>query len=174
MASRATEACGSAGRGIVTDWFRRALPGEALAYFTGRYLVKDDPRVKAADRLIAAGLVLAVQQKLGAGVYEYRIVKRRNAEPAPLSRAGVEEKAPKTHTDDESEQLIAVLRLLANRGQMCPTNAALADLACLKDAESARYRLNQLSIAGRISVVTPPQGPRVVTIVSSGRSTARC
>jgi hypothetical protein len=46
-------------------------------------------------------------------------------------------------------------------------------MAGLKDAESARYRLGLLAACGRINVRTPVQGPRLVTIVASGRSTAR-
>ena len=157
----------------IDQWFGRAQPGERLVYFTGLFLVPAMPVVARARALADAGEVLTLQQRRGDGRIDYVMQKRANVERKALSRSAIEMKAPGTAVDDEVEQLMAVLRRLANLGHQCPSNAGLAQLAELKDAESARYRMSLLAIAGRITVATPPQGPRIVTIVSSGRSTAR-
>jgi hypothetical protein len=150
------------------------MPGERFVYFTG-----------AGAHPIAAGGGRGAQARgkparscscrsaKGPGVRDYIMLKRRNAEPPqPLSRAGVELRPPGTRVDEEIEDLMAVLRRLAALGVECPTNAKLADLASLKDAESARYRLGLLEQQGRINVRTPPEGARVITIIASGLTTA--
>jgi hypothetical protein len=157
----------------VNGWAAEAKPGETFIYHSGAFLVQSLASVAAARALVARGEALFIQRRTGPGQFDYMIQKRRNAEGRPISCASVEERAPGTTVDEEVEQLMAVLRRLASFGKPCPTNRQLAELAMLKDAESARYRLTQLSIAGRIKVEMPPQGVRVITIVSSGRSTAR-
>jgi hypothetical protein len=155
------------------EWARHARPGEKFVYFTGPALLQALPVVAAARALHEAGEVIFVQERRSPGVRDYVMLKRRNVEPPrPLSRAGVEERAPGTKVDDDLEDLMAVLRRLAARGLVCPSNARLADMAGLKDAESARYRLGILQQAGRIAVRTPPVGARIVTIVATGLSTA--
>jgi hypothetical protein len=66
---------------------------------------------------------------------------------------------------------MAVLRRLAARGLECPSNAKLAEMAGLKDAESARYRLGLLAQAGPNRGQDAARGPRIVTIVATGLST---
>jgi hypothetical protein len=156
----------------VEEWARHAAPGEQLTYFTGPRLLQEAPAVVAARRLEAQGEVLFFQRRKAPGLFDYVMQRRRNAERPPLSRAGVEDRAPGTRFDDELEDLMAVLRRLASLALECPSNKQLAEKAGLKDAESARYRLGLLQQQGRIEVRTPPEGPRVITIVSSGQSTA--
>ncbi len=155
------------------EWARHARPGEKFIYFTGPALIQALPVVDTARKLHEAGEVIFVQERAGPGIRHYLMLKRRNAEPKVLSRAAIDTPVPGTRVDEDLEDLMAVLRRLANLGLECPTNSKLADMAGLKDAESARYRLGLLAACGRINVTTPVQGPRIVTIVASGRSTAR-
>lgn len=159
----------------IAEWVARARPGERFVYFTGSFLLQTMPAVVAARRLADRGEVLTLQQRRPDARIDYFMQKRANVERRALSSSAVEgpSRTAVGRADEESELLMAVLRRLANLGQACPTNRQLAEAAELKDAESARYRMSLLSIAGRIRVETPPQGPRVITIVSSGRSTAR-
>lgn len=154
------------------EWASKARPGERFVYFTGSALSQSLPVVAAARKLEAAGEVLFLQERKAPGVRDYIMQKRRNVEPPVLSRAGIEERAPGTRVDDDLEDLMAVLRRLANLGLECPSNAKLAEMAGLKDAESARYRLGLLGTCGRVNVKTLVQGQRIVTIVASGRSTS--
>lgn len=156
----------------VEEWARRARPGDTFVYHSGGFLVKSLPAVTAARSLVDRGEALFFQRKLGPGQYDYCIQKRANAE-RQLSAGQLAGRQVGTAIDQEEyDQLMAVLRRLANFKLPCPTNRELAEMAELKDAESVRYRLTQLSIAGVIGVRTPPQGPRVITITASGRSTA--
>lgn len=161
------------GAEAVEEWARKARPGETLVYHSGAFLVKSLAAVRAADALIERGEAIPVQVRIGPGQFDYCLQKRANAE-RQLSAGAINGRKVGSAIDaEEYEQLLAVLRRLANFKQACPSNKELARLAELKDAESVRYRLTQLSIAGVIAVRTPPQGVRVVTIVASGRSTAK-
>lgn len=181
--SRVAPTTSAAPAQAVEHWAKAARPGERFVYFTGPALVRSLPVVDAVERLKMLGEVLTVQQRRGPHLFDYLVIKRRNVEPPPLSAAAVGARGSSVSRpghptgasqslSDDLEDLMAVLRRHANLGRECPSNAELARLAGLKDAESARYRLAQLATCGRIAVRTPPQGPRVVTIVSSGRSTA--
>lgn len=163
----------------VKEWARRARPGEVLVYYSGAFLVKAMPAVRAADALIAAGEVIPIQKKLGPGRYDYSIQKRRNAErqlsAGALGGSATARRVGVAVDGEELERLMAVLRRLANFRLPCPVNAELARLAQLKDAEAARYRLKLAEEQGLIRVRVPtPGAQRVVTIIASGRSTARC
>lgn len=173
-ASRPAESAVSAA--ALHEWVRRAEPGQRFVYFTGQALIRALEVVKAARALHDRGEVLLTQQRRGDGCFDYQVTRRRNAEPPASSRgraAAADERRDGARTEWETEQLMAVLRGLASRREACPTNRELAEKALLKDAESVRYRLNLLSIAGRIRVAAMPDGSRVVTIVSSGQSTGR-
>lgn len=154
------------------EWARHAKPGEKFIYYTGPCLIQALPVVAAARQLHEAGEVIFVQERRGPGVRDYVMLKRRNAEPVrPASRGPAFERAPGCKVDDDLEDLMAVLRRLAAKGLECPSNARLADMAGLKDAESARYRLTVLQSTRRIEVKTTSAGQRIITIVASGLST---
>lgn len=158
-----------------SEWVRRAEPGQRLVYFTGLALIQSLEVVKAVRGAAERGEVLMTQQRRSDGLLDYQATRRRNAEPLASSRGRAtiaDERRDGARTEWETEQLMAVLRGLASRAEACPTNRELAEKALLKDGESVRYRLNLLQIAGRIRIAATPQGVRVVTIVSSGRSTA--
>jgi hypothetical protein len=182
------------------QWLATAAPGEAFTYFIGAMLVPGMAIVVAARAASERGEVILTQRRREDRLFDYLATKRRNAERSlggeslcgdprqanrgsranqPLSRSGVDCSGSRAFgrgvadADEEKEWLMAVLRRLASFGKPCPTNRELAAIAQLKDAESVRYRLGLLAAEGRIKIHTPPQGPRVVTIVASGRSTAR-
>lgn len=162
-------------------WLVAAQPGERFVYFTGLFLVPKMPVVREAARLREAGAIITAQQRREDRRFDYLAIKRRHADGSPanqprsLSRAavgaGTGRGGEKGQASEESDCLMAILRRLASRGEICPTNARLAEMALLKDAESVRYRLGLLQQCGRIDVATTPAGIRVVTIVASGRST---
>src|SRR3546814_17692000 len=70
--------------------------------------------------------------------------------------------------------MLSSRRRAANRGQVCPTNTELARQLALKNGEAARYEFNQLVAGGHIRVANfGPLMRRVVTIVASGKTTAK-
>jgi len=172
----ATHPLAKASAEMIRLWGDTAQPGDEIVYHEGAFLVKQLPTVRAADALIAAGEALPIQQKLGPSLFQYRLQKRRNAERVlSAAKAGNRGAATGFTVDDEEvEQLMAVLRRLANFSKRCPPYRELAELAQLRGGpEAARYRMKLLVKAERIRVHTPDEGPLVVTIVSSGRSTAK-
>lgn len=154
----------------VDRWFLTADPGAQVVYYSGAFLPRHDPAVRAARRLIDMGLVLPFQVRRGPALFDYCLTRRRNAD-APVSRGRVQ--VERQGVEDEARQLLAVLRRLANMGQPCPTNSVLADKAQLKDADAVRYRLKQLETAGDIRVTWSSDSIRVVRICASGRCTSR-
>lgn len=167
-------------------WLDAAAPGERFVYFTGLFLVPKMPVVREAARLREAGAIITAQQRREDRRFDYLAIKRRHADGSlrgspihanrgSLSRASVGGASgrggEKGQASEESDCLMAILRRLASRGEICPTNARLAEMALLKDAESVRYRMGLLQQCGRIDVATNAAGVRVVTIVASGRST---
>lgn len=157
----------------LAEWVRRAEPGQRLVYFTGSALIQSLDVVKEARRLEAVGAVLLTQQRRVDRLFDYQVTRRRNADRPIPARGGIRQGGrPTALVDEESERLLAVLRRLASFARPCPTNAELAKLAALKDGEAVRYRLGLLEKGGRIRIGGPAEGPRVVTIVASGRSTS--
>ncbi len=169
----------------VEHFGRTALPAETMVYFSGQWLVQSDPAVRAARRLIDLGLAIPTQKRLGPGLYDYYLTKRRNAEATPISRGQIEptrrgDAAALRHAQgdrndiaEDCAKLMAVLRGLVARGAVCPPDAELAARAFIGSKDAVRYRLNLLQANGRINLATTADGSRVVTIVASGRSTAR-
>jgi hypothetical protein len=151
----------------VNEWSRIARPGDVLVYFTGCGLLKSLPAVQAADKLHAKGEVSFFQQKRGPALFDYCMQKRARPQRT-LSRAGIE-----STMSEDLTVLLGVLKRLARTGQPCPSNAALAEECGFKDAESVRYRLALLVVRSAIDIATPLQGPRVITIHSTGLSTGR-
>lgn len=157
----------------VEEWASRARPGETFVYHSGAFLVQSLPAVTAARSLVDKGEAIFFQRKLGPGQYDYCIQKRANAE-RQLSAGQLAGRQVGTPVDAEDyERLMAVLRRLANFRMPCPPNAELAQLAKLRDARGVRYRLQQLESGGLIRITTPTDCRRVITILASGKSTAR-
>jgi hypothetical protein len=158
----------------LAEWLKRAAPGQKCCYFTGAAL---PPAWREATApAIAGGAVLPFQQRRADRRLDYCLVKRRNAGSAgpPAARGAVRRSnghSGARTVDEEAEWLMAVLRRLAAEGRACPDNAALAELAVLKDAEAVRYRLRLLADGGRIKV-GEVNGRRVITIIATGWSTA--
>jgi hypothetical protein len=154
-------------------WLDQAAPGDSFTYFVGSYLVPGMAIVAAARAASDRGAVLLTQRRREDRLFDYLATKRRNAEPvAAPARRGVS-RGPCGVADEEKEWLMAVLRRKASLSLPCPTNRQLAEEAQLKDAESVRYRLGLLQQEGRIAIQWIDADRRVITIVASGRSTAR-
>ncbi|WP_408585944.1 hypothetical protein [Novosphingobium sp.] len=155
------------------EWFARAKAGDKAIYARGAML---DPR-HDVPRLVrdwqATGEVNPCQgrDESGSG-FVYWVQRCR-----PVMRdgdAGGRVAVGDDFRETADGKIFLTLVRAANLGMPCPSNAQLAEVAGLRDADAARYRLKLLAEAGRIEVKLSGAGRnfRRVRIVESGRWTA--
>lgn len=153
------------------EWFDKAPAGARQLYARGPSL---DPRhevVRLVNEWRATGEVTPVQGREAVTRQLLYYVDRCRPQPA--------DGAPRRVTVDDEWRETAEGRIflhlvrLANRPWPCPTNAELAKIGGLRDADAARYVLYQkLQASGRIEIIGNPLGGRQVRIVETGRMTA--
>lgn len=149
-------------------WLADATPGQDIVYATGPVLDQKRDVVLLAGQYIAAGLIRTHRRKVE-GRWEYFAVRRDSRVDGPTMAA-----PPAGQIEGLRGQMLALLRRAANLAQACPTNAELARQLNLKNGEAARYEFNQLVAGGHIRVKNyGPRMRRVVTIVASGKTTAK-
>lgn len=147
------------------EWLAVARPGGEIVYATGPVLDQKRDVVLLAGQYIEAGLIRTHRRKVE-GRWEYFAVRRDASAPPPKARVEA--------IDGVKGQMLSILRRAANLGQVCPTNTELARQLALKNGEAARYEFNQLVAGGHIRVANfGPRMRRVVTIVASGKTTAK-
>lgn len=158
------------------EWFAGAAAGSKAIYATGPVLDPRHPVKQLVDQWIRTGEALPLPQvKLGPGLFRYAFARARPSQRA----AGDQKIKTRVSVDDawresEAGRIYMTLVRAANLGLPCPTNAALAEVAGLKDGDAARYQVKLLRDEGRIEVVLSGAGRsfRRVRIVETGRWTA--
>lgn len=162
--------------GQLEEWFAGAAAGAKCIYATGPALDARHPVKQLVDEWMRTGEALPLPQvRLGPGLFRYafqRARPSRRAAPDEKSRTRVSADADWRET--EGGRIYMTLVRAANLGLPCPTNAALAEVARLRDADAARYLFRRLIEEGRIESVLSGAGRsfRRVRIIETGRWTA--
>lgn len=148
-------------------WIIRAPDGATLDYAWGPGLDQAEPTVRMVADWIKTKQVVPLQRRENGGLVYFVKRTKRAVMPEPVQRVvrRVE------HRATPEGQLLLVLETLAERGQVCPSNAALAAKAGLRDKEAARYALSKLEAAGSIKVEANGH-EKIVLVVSTGLKTA--
>lgn len=159
---------------VMAEWFAAARAGESMIYATGPALDPREPADQLAKRWIREGKVAPKQKRAAGGRgFEYLLERTRGGSAVALRQAQGERSAVVAPDPDSVEgRIYALLRRWANLDQPCRSHEDIADLLGLsRDTVASRTRA--LRERGLIRVDWPARsGPRVVTIVATGRSTA--
>lgn len=156
------------------SWVRDAGDGERFTYARGLALAQASAVVVLAREYAQLGWVrthnLAVTGADGQRETEWFCVRKR---PVPVDQA---ERAPAmAEPPADAEELDAILRALsraANMKMVAPTNGELAGLCGIRDARRVRYLVGKLISDGAVRITDHgPRARRIVTIVSTGKST---
>lgn len=169
---------------LLTAWFKAAQPGSNVQFAAGPEVDPAEPVAQLVQEWIASGAVTQHLSGRDANGALRHVVKR--AFPPSVGSTGLMPTSSSCRRSPEEKAFLdtpegRVFRLIeeaALDGLPCPANAVLADLAELRDADAASYRIKRLVAWGRIRVEAPNpphdrRAGRVVTIVESGLSTAR-
>jgi hypothetical protein len=157
------------------EWFAGASAGARAIYATGPAIDHRHPVKLLVDEWIRTGEALPFQVKLAPGQFQYCFQRARpNLRAAADERGRSRVSADAEWRETEAGKIYMTLVRAANLGLPCPSNAALAEAAGLRDADAARYRVKTLAEEGRIEVVLSGAGRsfRRVRIVETGRWTA--
>lgn len=158
-------------------WFAKAAPGAKYVYATGPGLDHREAAPTLAREWAATGEAELFKvrdpasQQLLHCVRRLRPVQHDGSEPARRARVSADEAFRET----PEGRLYLMLVRSANLGRACPSNAALAEFAGLKNADQARYVLHEKLVKpGLIEVRHEGAGnaQRRVKIVETGRWTA--
>lgn len=152
------------------SWLASAEPGDELVFADGFASPHDAPAWKESIRLVGEGEVRVHHRRISARRIQHFMVRRTPeiaAAVAPLS-------APIADDDDPSIRVLRAVRRWVNFRRPCPSNAEIARECGLPNPAAASYRLRCLVAAGIVSIEDQgPMRPRIVTIVATGKSTAR-
>ncbi len=158
------------------EWFAGAAAGAQAIYATGPVTDPRHPVIQLVQGWIRTGEALPLPQvKLGPGLYRYAFARARpNVRAAADQRGKTRVSADPEWRETEAGKIYMTLVRAANLGLPCPTNAALAEAAGMRDADAARYQVRLLREEGRIEVLLSGAGRsfRRVRIVETGRWTA--
>lgn len=156
----------------IEEWFARAKSGDQMIYARGPML---DPRHEVPRLVrdwIATGEVNPKQRRDDGGAGSIYWVERCRPDVRSdgVKRIAVDD----DYRETADGKIFLTLVRAANLGMPCPSNAALAEIAGLRDADAARYRLRLLAEQGRIEIKLsgPGRSFRRVRIVETGRWTA--
>lgn len=158
-------------RPVLEEWFAHARAGQRAMYARGTADSKHDVVQLVRDWIRTGEATAAQGRDPATRELIYYVVRCRPSEREPgVQRAVIDEAFRETV---DGRIFIALVRA-ANLGLPCPSNAELAVMAGLRDADAARYVLRKLQQAARIDVVLsgPGRSFRRVRIIETGRMTA--
>lgn len=151
----------------MAEWFAAARAGEEMAYAAGPALDPREAAAQLAARWVRDGAALTFQRR-ELGALRYFVRKRSGEASAPS--------APQPQSLDPESidgRIYALLRRCANLSQPCPSHEDIAERLNLSDRSAAANRTRALVARGLIRVDWPARsGPRIVTIVATGKQTA--
>lgn len=150
----------------IVDWVRRAKAGDAVVY--GR-AGEASRSVKAlVARLTGQDLITPTTKRDAAGV---QLVMQRRSKRIGM---GVTRHGVMIHRRySEEAQILGAIRRAARRGEPCPSNNDLAELAGLSGPKQASYRLSKLERARELTVTFEGPDRMRVAILPEGLTTAR-
>lgn len=159
---------------LLTAWFKAAGPGSNVLFAAGPAVDWTEPAAALVKGWLDAGAVTVHPSgRDGNGALRH-IVKRAFPPVDTATRVARDRDFDATCEG----RVFRLIEEAALDGLPCPTNATIAELAGLRDADAASYRIKRLVAWGRLKVEAPHPAHdrgagRVVTIVASGLSTAR-
>lgn len=157
-------------------WFARAAPGAKKVYATGPALDHNETVVAIVRDWAAEGEAELFKVRDPQSRQLMHCVRR--LKPVPLgegSQRSVRVTADDAFRETPEGRVYMMLVRSANLGRGCPSNAALAEFAGLKNADQARYVLHEKLVKpGLIEIRHEGAGnaQRRVKIVETGRWTA--
>lgn len=154
--------------GAIEAWAAQARPGDELVY---AHIPRLPHRSAAAARVRAMEekkLVLLYQRAAEPGTFDYvaRARARRPSAPPPVARIAT------PMLDGDGARVLQAIRFHAARGLPCPSNAAIARIAGLRDRMQASHAVAKLAKLGFVTVEMVGPSDRIITIVGSGERTA--
>lgn len=159
------------------EWFAGAAAGAQAIYGQGPTGIPSHPVQKLVNEWAQTGEIVKLPNvRLGPNLFRYALVRAR-----PQSRAAADQRGRKARVSADEEwreteagKIYMTLVRAANLGLPCPTNAQLAEIAGMRDADAARYQVKLLAKEGRIQVLLSGAGRsfRRVRIMETGRWTA--
>lgn len=151
-------------------WLASAEPGEELVFVDGFSIPHHAPAWKESIRLVEDGEIRVHYRRVNGRRGQHFMVRR----VPEIVAAPVAAPAAAADDDDLSARVLRAIRRCVNFTRPCPSNAELARECGLPNAAAASYRLRCLVATGIISIEDcGPMRPRIVTIVGTGKSTAR-
>jgi len=153
------------------EWFSWAAAGDQAFYATGPHGNPRHPVQKLVNKWAAAGEAIKLKPvDLAEGMKAFAFTRARPDPRGAYKRVMTDEEWRET----PDGRIFLELVRAANFGLPCPTNAKLAEVAGLPDADAARYRIKLLAQQRRIDVAHdgPGKSFRRVRIVETGRWTA--
>lgn len=148
---------------------RRARPGESFVYCEAPDLIRGETSLRVAA-LTGDGLVRPHHVRRQGGGWEWFVV--RTGKGLPKKKSAAEQAL----SDPFTETIYRAIKRAANFGDPCPSLAQMARIAGLDTRPQAAWRFRKLINAGLIeSEIVYDKGVpgRIVTVVESGRKTAR-
>lgn len=163
--------------GELEAWVRDAKPGDRFVYARGQVLAHGERTVIAARDYADAGLVItlskATTQADGRRETEWFVQRRSAAGVAAAVTPSASQIEPECPADaDELDAILREFARAANFKMVAPTNGELAARLNIRRARRVRYLVGKLIDRGLIRIVDHgPRARRIVTIVSTGKST---
>lgn len=159
---------------VLEEWFAHARAGQRTIYVRG---VADGSHevVKLVRDWSRTGEATCSQGRdRDTGELLYYVTRCRPAQNDAARASGARSAIDEAERETPDGKIYLALRRAANLGLPCPSNAQLAELAGLRDADAARYVLRKLQQAAKIDVKLSGRGRsfRRVRIVETGRMTA--
>jgi hypothetical protein len=155
----------------VEAWMAKARTGDSLVYARGRGLLQSGG-VRRLQELHDRGSVTFTTRRMGADDFAF-IAERLAGDTRPSERAMLTVRGRSAETDDELAMLMAVLRRRVAKGRTCGTNRELgADMGDV-GPDRVAYLLGLLIRERKIEVESLAKGVRVVTLLATGKQTAR-
>lgn len=158
------------------EWFSGAQAGAQVVYARGHVLDPKHPVPVLVRDWIATGEARPKQKRNAeGGGFIYWVERCRPGSRAAADQSGRERVSADAEWRETADgKIYMTLVRAANLGLPCPSNATLAQVAGLRDADAARYRVRVLSEEGRIQVTLSGAGRsfRRVRIIETGRWTA--
>lgn len=154
-------------------WYAGAAPGHVCIYAIGIGLPADNATCRRVRELIVADAVSPTQRRTEDGRrIEYRVERNGVVEPTPESDRARSIEAIERDIEGQPEgRVLKAIKRAANFDHVCPSHAEMAQKCDLPNRDAARYRMDKLVQMGLISIHHRQNERRIVTVVSSGKST---
>lgn len=159
---------------VLEEWFAHARAGQRTIYVRGVADGSHDVVKLVRDWSRTGEATCSQGRDRDTGELLYYVTRCRPAQRDGARASGARAAIDETWRETADGRIYLALRRAANMGLPCPTNAELAKLGGLRDADAARYVIRKLQAAAMIDVLLSGAGRsfRRVKIIETGRLTA--